>query len=306
MKGIFSGIEDMFAFRRVFRFGRLSTKDLQEAFSISPKTAERRLDQSLNPTDPMLKGLLRKEGRMVVLAPNAMPPSFAGEKDLSEALMGLRGSGLRPLFFATTGLREAELKISRSEWLNNLPKADGIFSLILSALRNRNALEVSYVGLNRGESGETGTQRIVPLSVQVIGDQMSLYALRQEKYDPRSKKWIKENGECLRTFVFSRFLSAQLVRDKTGKPLAAHKNQLPFPEELVMRQPLLFNNSLTEDQKTVLAHELRFENGDVSLPESRMFQFLRLYADQPLAENGVWPPLRKGSSTSSPWPVDKK
>jgi hypothetical protein len=292
MSGLFEDLEGKFIFRRAFRAGSVNASDVAEAFGLTSRTAERHFKDFWETPIAQLNPVLRRGGRSIMPIPHAVAPSFASEEDLVDALGGLRCENGRGLFFALTGLREDEISVTRSAWLNNMPATSGALTVVCDALRQKKPIQIKYVGLNRHDSAATGIQQIVPLSLQVIGDQLSLYALRLAKYDAKAKAWTIEEGVCTRTFVLPRVLSATFSLDQTGGKLKKAIN-LPHKEERMVRQEVRFNPSLTADQKKVLANELRVDNDSVTLPDSRMFQFLRLYSDQKIGADSVWPPLIK-------------
>lgn len=279
-----------FVFRRAFRRGRVRARDLESAFGCSLTTAERRIREALDTPSVDLQGLLIRDGRSwIILAPGAEQrvPAIAGEEDLLHHL-GLQHDD--QLLFRSTGLKAEELHLSRSPWLSNMPPQSGVLTTLIRALQadGRMGLEIAYVGLRRGDSINTGRQRVVPLSLQTIGEQFSVYVLQYAKYNAREKTWERSVGKP-RTLVLSRIVEA--VEDRSFQP---RQHRLPYHFETTVTTTFRLNPALTDDQQRVLRHELNVQaDGTVTLPESKMFQFQRLYSDFPASPDAVWPPLQR-------------
>jgi len=240
MSGLWKEIEERFAFRRAFRFGSVSTADFKEAFDMNLKTAERRLMECLAPARMDLKNLLCKEGRLLRPSPATLPPDFASEADLACALRNLQGGVCDKLFFALTGLREAEIGARRSAPKTPLA-VPGILTAFVKAIRAHAVVEVSCAvpaessieGQNPSErsAGEEARQavlRVVPASVQFAGGQLQLTALVVSEHDPETHQWIAR--EALSVFPLSAFSFAAPCLDARFRPVI-HKQAFPALEQ---------------------------------------------------------------------------
>lgn len=283
---IWRKIETDFVFKRAFRFGECRSKDLMEAFSCNYRTADRRIEDAIEFSHGDRKGALMREGYRVLPAPSAPIPACAGELSLLDSLITQRDD---TLFFCLSGLRESEIRAQRSQLVQSSPMGSGSLLAIAAAIASDplhpRCLRLRYVPMNRGATAADGLMRAIPLSLQVIGDQVSLYCMRLEKYDPSSREWVYDPQP--RTLILSRILEA--VPDRPPKKF--RYSSLPNSFERVEKVDVTLNPELTPDQKSSMAHELNVRDGRVSLPASASFHFLRAFANRPASSGAVWPPL---------------
>lgn len=304
--------ERAFIFRRCWRSRdgyNFRKQDLVDAFGMSLKTARRRIQEVLDtstgeticglPTvnsqgQPFLipkgKGIIANRSRLNKQNPLSGPPC-ASEEDFAEALWSSRDPNL---FFCLTGLKTDELKINRYDWLNPLPSTPDTLIEILKALQNQPTLmEGIYTSLSENDTGRAW--KFIPLSLQIVGEQISLYVYRlgtlsREEYarTDKKRKWEKAEGE--RTLVLNRLQHCKKaipgIKPKELRGLIA---RLPLSREIIKGHPVKVNPRFTPEQEIMIRDELNIRNGHVHLPHSMLFQFLRIYADQPA--NGIWPAL---------------
>ncbi|MEJ7137844.1 WYL domain-containing protein [Amphibiibacter pelophylacis] len=210
--------------------------------------------------------LLRREGYLVRKQLGAKPPPCASMKDLLEKL----DAGLTR--FADTGLRDDELPVNTWHWTDNMPHSEEVLARLVSACVNQRSVQIQYVGMQRGDAGHW--LRIVPLSLDKMGDQWRLAAQDLEKEG------------AVRTYVLARILAAE------------HDDQ-PIPRKFVRASPgdsqkreaVRLNPGLTDVQRRVLARELRIKDGYVTLPARCWHEFMIRFADGQRSDNIAWPPL---------------
>lgn len=279
-------LEIDFVFKRAWRFGSVQAKDLRQAFSMTARTAERRIEDALAYPFEDRKGSIFREKHKIYPSPNVNPPACVALGHLFEHIQNIRDEFL---FFALTGLKMEELEIQHARFCNNHPKNPGILEPIFRALIEfPKAVQMSYISMTAACTQKDGTCRVIPLSTQVIGEQLYLYALRYEKFDPQEQSWV----QCydLRSFALTRIVSSCIL-NKYPKQLQSIA--LPSRFEHYINQKVQLNAALTKDQKQVLEHELNIKNDSVKLTSQSLYSFLRLYTDQPIGPNVIWPPLKK-------------
>lgn len=301
--------EKMFFLRRAYFLGEAKRGDFIQAFEANPRTASRRLLDALAMTfvgpDGKLLPLMKKAGHgALCLAPEAHQSPIVGR--LNEHLSQVIASGIQdPLFFCMTGLRTEEINLHREPWVNPLPAKPHILGHLVRELSHPpGLLDLSYVSLSQGT--QASRMIVIPLSMQSIGDQISLYAYclwkgKAKEEDPflaaQTPRPIKgqEHPVCL---VLSRIVDSKPASPKMRKAFRVSKylHALPPSREDTTTYPVRWNPELTPSQREVLERELYVTpSRDVLDPptlthlKSRAFQFQRLFCDQ--EARGVWPPL---------------
>lgn len=294
-------LELNFCFRRAWRFGILEANDLCLAFGLNERTARRRINEALNVESAIRSGIfikssdsygepyLIRKGHFIRPNKKAEWPECASEKDLLDKIGLYRESKSvndeqEFLFYALTGLHPSEINIRRYESINNEPGDTGDFLEVIRAIQNKPSLiRANYTSLNHGDNGKSIS--FVPLSIQIIGEQINIYAY---KMPDGNKKDVRKENEKIRIYVLSRLSNCSRASFSEKKSQEIIQN-LPVAWEGVYKQQVYLNSDYTENQKRVISSELNIKNNNIELPKSRMFQFLRQYANIP--SNGIWPPL---------------
>lgn len=285
-----------FILRRAWRRGEVRLKEIQSLFGLSKSTAIRRLRLLLDPRKHALEGrqmgwkfqgpegqpYLIKQGQAFIPNPDAPEPACGSTEDLQKYLFLVHDPGL---FYTMTGLHPEEIALNHYPWINVFPENTQVFKDIcqsLMKLPNKERpcpLEITYVSLQQGEHGKRSV--IIPLSLQLVNSQVSVYAWRVCREEFGELKPCK--GEP-RTFVLSRILNCRPHPIKRS-----YLSALPHQEERPTTYQVELNPLLTSEQRSILKHELNVPNLEVRLPSAIAFQFFRLYADE--AAKGVWPPI---------------
>lgn len=302
--------EKMFFLRRAYFLGGAKRCDFIQAFEANPRTASRRLIDALAMTfvgeDGNLLPLLEKSGHGAVrLAPEAHRAPIVGR--LNEHLSRVIASGIQdPLFFCMTGVRTEEINLHREPWINPLPVKPHILGhLVRELVHSPGLLDLSYVSLSPGT--QANRMIVIPLSMQSIGDQISLYAYCLWKAKAKAEEDLlpapqkprltrgKEHPVCL---VLSRIVESRPVSLEMRRAFRVSKylHSLPPAREDTTTYPVRWNPDLTPGQREVLKRELYVKASRETLGhptlthlKSRAFQFQRLFCDQ--EPRGVWPPL---------------
>lgn len=257
---------DLFVLRRAVRYGVATRADVREAFG---KIGTTRASQAMDYAALHWPKTLERTGKAVKLRGGAEIPPEAGEAQLMECL----DNGW--LEFRQTGLRPSELPVERVRWTTPRPERPGVLSTVVAAIAHEEILRICYVGLRERESARW--RRVYPVGLERLGEQWRLVA-----------QDLDAEGYPLKTFVLPRILDAEATTERLPRDmvrLAADNQRVSFPVRL--------NPRLTEDQRRVLTHELRIENGLVILPKRGEFEYFRRYADEPVNEGIVWPPLSR-------------
>ena len=300
--------EKMFFLRRAYFLGEAKRGDFIQAFEANPRTASRRLLDAVAMTfvgaDGKLRPLMEKSGHGALrLVPEAHQAPLVGR--LNEHLSRVIASGIQdPLFFCMTGVRTEEINLHRTPWINPLPAKSHILSHVVRELTHPpGLLDLSYVSLSQGT--QANRMVVIPLSMQSIGDQISLYAYclwkakakEEEPVETQKPRLLKgqEHPVCL---VLSRIVESRPVSLKMRRAFRVSKylHALPHSQEDTTTYPVQWNPNLTPSQREVLARELYvtpsrdgMDHPTLTHLKSRAFQFQRLFCDQ--ESRGVWPPL---------------
>lgn len=300
--------EKMFFLRRAYFLGEAKRGDFIQAFEANPRTASRRLLDAMAMTfvgaEGKLHPMLEKSGHGALrLAPEAHRAPLVSR--LNEHLSNVIASGIEdPLFFCMTGLRTEELNLHRAPWVNPLPAKPHILGHVVRELTHPpGLLDLSYVSLSQGT--QANRMLVIPLSMQSIGDQISLYGhclwkVKTKEEEPvamQKPRLIKgqEHPVCL---VLSRIVESRPVSFEMRRAFRVSKylHALPNSQEDTTTYPVNWNPDLTPSQREVLERELYVtpSRDGMDYPtlthlKSRAFQFQRLFCDQ--QPRGVWPPL---------------
>lgn len=257
---------DLFVLRRAVRFGVATRADVREAFG---KIGTTRASQALDYAALHWPRTLERTGKAVKRRDDAEIPPEAGEAQLMDCL----DNGW--LEFRQTGLRPSELPVERVRWTAPEPERPGVLFTVVGAIAHEEILRIHYVGLRENESARW--RRVYPTGLERLGDQWRLVA-----------QDLEAEGYPLKTFVLPRILDAEATAERRPRDMVRQA-----PDDRQVSVPVQLNPRLTEDQRRALAHELRIENGRVALPKRGEFEYFRRYADEPVNEGVVWPPLSR-------------
>lgn len=305
-------LEKLFFLRRAYFLGQARRMDFIEAFEANPKTATRRLNDAmgihyLDESGVPQPYLRRVQNGVVEFRPEAeQAPSMKG---MDSYLSQIIASGIMdPLFFCLTGVRMEELNLTRPPWINPLPYRPHTLARILKEINRRpGLLDLSYVSLSRGRGATR--MLVIPLSLQAIGDQTSLYAHCLWKapeetlpQDIETAQLSPQKGkERSINLVLSRVLRVEAASKRTRQKfrIKHYANNMPPLDEQTETYRVAWNPDLTLAQREVMQRELRvgsFKDSasgewidQLTHPRSRSFQFQRMFCDLP--PQGVWPPL---------------
>lgn len=255
-----------FILRRAVRFGSVTRADVLEAFG---KIGTTKATQALDHAALLWPKTLLRTGKAVRLRENAEIPPDASELQLIECLDNGQ------LEFRHTGLRQRELPVERVHWSHPLPQRPGVLSRIVRCIAHEQIIRIGYVGMRETE---TARWRLVfPIGLERVGEQWRLIA-----------QDLEAEGYPLKTFVLPRILDAENATWRSPPDMIRLA-----PDDRWTAFPVRLNPRLTEDQRQALTHELGIRNGIVELPRRGAFEFFRHFADEPVREGVVWPPLAR-------------
>jgi hypothetical protein len=257
---------DLFVLRRAVRYGIATRADVREAFG---RIGTTKATQALDYSALHWPRTLERTGKAVRLRDDAEIPPEAGEAQLMDCL----DNGW--LEFRHTGLRPRELPVERVRWTTPQPERPGVLSTVVAAVAHEEILRIRYVGLRENESARW--RRVYPVGLERLGEQWRVIA-----------QDLEAEGYPLKTFVLSRILDSEPTAERRPRDMV----RLAADDRLVS-YPVRLNPKLTEDQRRVLTHELQIENGRVVLPKRGEFEYFRRFADAPVNEDVVWPPLSR-------------
>lgn len=316
--------EQQFCFRRAFRYGELTIQDMVDAFSMTTRSASRRFEEVVplkgsknerslsnlklpikcpKTNQPyLIRAGTHEKGKKIIPNPSLNePPACASEADFFRKV-NIYNLSKNPyttndfssiaieeemshLFFIMTGLRPQEINLEFHSLINNFPHKSGALNYLMRAITNehdkKKHVDIEYVSLNKNDTGKR--IRIIPLSIQLIGEQISVYACKISFVE--NNQWVPCRE--MRTYVLSRIIDCSSPCRVNHRDLVRLK--LPSNHEQTVKQYLYANEEYTPIQKKVIASELNLRQGFVTLPQSKLFQFLRAYSDKHAV--GIWPPL---------------
>ena len=257
---------DLFVLRRTVRYGMTTRADVREAFGTIGTT---RASQALNYAAMHWPRTLERTGKAVKLRDDAETPPEASEVQLMDCL----NNGW--LEFRHTGLRPTELPVERIRWTAPNPERAGVLSAVVEAIAHEKILRICYVGLREHECARW--RRVYPTGLERLGEQWRLVA-----------QDLDAEGHPVKTFVLPRILAAEVSAERRPGSMVRQG-----PEDRPISIPVHLNPRLTDDQRRVLTHELRIEEGRVIVPKRGEFEYFRRFADEPVSEGVVWPLLTR-------------
>jgi len=261
-----------FVLMRAFRRGIVKRNDILRAFE--GLISETRASELLSAAVGKNPRLLERKGYSVIPKIGAPMPSLASEEQLMKAIFSGNDA------FADIGLCEHELPRQRVEWTNNYPKSPSIFSSITQAITNETPLLIQYVTLKRGDRG--ARRSIFPVGLQRVGDQWRLVAYDLDRTPP-----------VQRAFVLSRIVDAAPSVAKVPKSIKHFSFNAAQPVKAQLHP------DFTEEQRSVLEHELSICNEHRIMPPSEEFEFLRRYSEIEASREAVWPVIVRNKAENN-------
>lgn len=252
-----------FVLRRAFWNGVVVRSDIEDAFNVSSATAGRILTGVCHRYSDCLNRLPRK------VRPRLQAPA----PPIAHADQFFRLIARGEARFAELGLRPDEITVTYSSLNSTCPPDGKIGGLLIRALRHTGPVDIRYVGLKRGATGEWRT--VVPVSLEMFQGQWRVHA-----HD------LGDEGK-LKTFVLTRLLDAARSDARIPRSLIVQTGA-----QLHSRYQISFNTLLTPDQRQVLRQEMRADKNDVvSLSSGEAFEFRRKYTDSEIKaqHNMTWP-----------------
>lgn len=261
-----SALPEAFILRRAFRFGRVTRKDVQDAY---PEFSYSKTGMVLSAVVGDWRAYLQRDGRSVIPTARAQVPAIAGEADLMAALE----QGLFDMRY--TGFRANELPARQVRWVCSTPQKEGVLTTLTRAIAHERGVEIRYVGLRVGESARW--RKVYPLGLEQMGLQWRLVA-----------QCLESEGYPVKVFVLPRILDAVMM---AGRPPKGFFPQTDADREV--RLSVVFDERLTRDQRRALAGELCLADGRVRLPERSRWEFERQYGHAEPHDHVVWPPVAR-------------
>lgn len=259
-------LPEAFILRRAFRFGRVTRKDVQEAY---PEFSYSKAGMVLSAAVKDWPAHLQRDGRSVIPTARAEAPAIAGEADLMAALE----QGLFDMRY--TGFRSTELPVRQVRWVCSVPQKEGVLATLTRAIAQERGAEIRYVGLRVGESARW--RKVYPLGLEQMGLQWRLVA-----------QCLESEGYPVKVFVLPRIVDAVVMAGRLPKGFSP---QTDADREVLLT--VVFDERLTRDQRRALAGELCLTDGRVGLPARSRWEFERQYGHAEPHDQVVWPPVAK-------------
>jgi predicted DNA-binding transcriptional regulator YafY len=270
-----------FILRRACWYGRVTVRDVQEAFGVSRQIAGLDLHDAVQHWTTIVPG--GEVRRVLMHATRAVVPVYPvrpHEQASPATMLRLLAAGAP---FSESGLRSSEVDVlfpaDRTDTIDQ-----EVLTVMLQAVVDKSGqglaprpVVVEYVGMKLGDVYRQ--RKIVPTTLEFDGAQTRIYA-----HDLDAKDYP------VKAFVLTRMKSARFSDEALPKDLV----RKGVSNLGVARFRLTFDPRLTEDQKSALQRELGIRDGIVAVPESRAHAFKRFYTNgmpQDGDRNVVWPPI---------------
>lgn len=284
-KGIEAQRRSEFILRRACWYGRVTSRDIREAFDVSRQIAARDMKQSVSRWTWVDAGggvhPILATGTRAVIPVN--PVHFHEEVSPTRMLQLLSAKA----DFSITGLRPEEVSVLfPTDRAQNIDP--DILAIMLQAVLDKSAQGLSsravmirYVGLKLGDVYRE--RRVLPVALEFDGSQTRVYAhdLEQETED---------GGYPIKAFVLTRMDQARF--DDKGLPKNFTRRSVS--QRKTARFRLTFDPRLTEDQKSALRRELGIRDGTLVIPENQSHSFRRFYTNGMPPDTSpsiIWPPV---------------
>lgn len=284
-KGVEAQRRSEFILRRACWYGRVTSRDIREAFDVSRQIAARDMQQSVSRwtwvdaaggVHPILA-----TGTRAVIPVN--PVHFHEEASPTRMLQLLAAKA----DFALTGLRPEEVSV-----LFPVDRAQNIdpdiLAVMLQAVLDRSAQGLSsravmirYVGLKIGDVYRE--RKILPVALEFDGAQTRVHA---HDLEPE----VEKAGYPIKAFVLTRMDMARF----SDEGLPKNFTRMGVSQRKTVRYRLTFDPRLTEDQKSALRRELGMRDGSLVIPENQAHSFRRFYtngAPPDASPDIIWPPI---------------
>jgi len=270
-----------FVLRRACWYGRVTVRDIQEAFDVSRQIAGLDLADAVQHWTTIGPGgavqrVLMRGSRAVV----PVYPVRPHERASPMTMLRLLAAGSP---FSVSGLRSNEVDVLFPSDRTSMIDQE-ILAVMLQAVVDKSGqglaprpVVVEYVGMKLGDVYRQ--RKILPVSLEFDGAQTRVYA-----HDLDAKEYP------VKAFVLTRMKSARFSAEALPKDLV----RKGVSNLGVARFRLTFDPRLTEDQKDALQRELGIRNGIIAVPQSHAHSFKRFYTNgmpQDGNPNIVWPPI---------------
>ncbi len=275
----------VFVLRRACWYGRVTAKDIQDAFDVSRQIAAQDMKRAVSrwtwvDAAGIVRPVLMAGTRAVI---PVYPIHFREEASATRMLQILSAKE----DFSLSGLRPEEVSILfPADRAQNIDP--GVLATVLQAVLDKSAqglpsthLVVRYVGLKIGDVYRE--RRILPVALEFDGAQTRVYA---HDLEPEAEK----AGYPIKVFVLARMEQARFGEGSLPKGFV--KGRFSLRETARFR--LTFDPRLTEDQKLVLCRELGIRGDVLVIPESQVHSFRRFYTNGHPADVSpgiIWPPI---------------
>lgn len=288
--------------RRLFYNGSVRNRDLQEAFKLSARTAQRRLndlrDEFSHLVDPCSANVIKclEKVRVNPHDLSSVAPKSAQYVDATRMLNEFWLPAFDPWHFGADSADANHQFVDNAVhyMVNHLgatqlpPEVD--YTELVQAMIEVRAICVRYVSMQMGAQSKDRT--IFPMILRVIGDQFVVSA-----YDVKDLESANVDRQPpLKTFVLFRMLEIQRVR-QTEQFLRFSEliDSFPSGRERFQSYKITLNKAFTVDQKTVIRRELGLSANDYKkLDSALLFQFKAQYMvgrdfSAMQSKNNVWP-----------------
>ena len=271
-----------FVLRRACWYGRVTIRDIQEAFGVSRQIAALDLGDAVEhwttiDPDGSVHPILMHGTRSV--AP-VYPVRLHEEASPAKMLRLLAADSP----FSVSGLRSNEIDVLFPVDRTSMIDQD-VLAVMLQAVVDKSAqgltprpVVIEYVGMKVGDVYRP--RKILPVALDFDGAQTRVYA-----HDLDSQGVYPIKAFVLARMKSARFGDEALPKDLTRKGVSNLRTT---------RLRLTFDPRLTEDQKSALRRELGIRDGVLVLPESLAHSFRRFYTNG-MPQDGkpdiVWPPV---------------
>lgn len=274
-----------FILRRACWYGRVTGRDIREAFDVSRQIAARDMKQSVSRWTWVDAGggvhPILASGTRAVIPIN--PVHFHEEASPARMLQLLSAKA----DFSLTGLRPEEVSV-----LFPVDRAQNIdpdiLAVMLQAVLDKSAqglssraVVVRYVGLKIGDVYRE--RRILPVALEFDGAQTRVHA---HDLEPEAGK----AGYPIKAFVLTRMEQARFSDEGLPKNFVRRG----VSQRKTARFRLTFDPRLTEDQKSALRRELGIHDGALLIPENQAHSFRRFYTNGMPPDTSpdiIWPPV---------------
>jgi hypothetical protein len=271
-----------FVLRRACWYGRVTIRDIQEAFGVSRQIASLDMREAIKhwttiDPDGSVHPILASGTRAVT----PIYPIRPHEQASPTKMLRLLAAGSD---FSVSGLRSNEIDVLFPADRTSMIDQEVLF-VMLQAVLDKSAqglasrpVVIRYVGMKVGDVYRE--RKILPVALEFDGAQTRVHA-----HDLDAK-----GAYPIKAFVLTRMESARFSDEALPKDL----ERKGVSNLRTARFQLTFDPRLTEDQKSALRRELGIRDGILVIPESQSHSFRRFYTNGMPQEGNpdiVWPPV---------------